>query len=216
LKVIELTHVLTSDLTVYPGTPQPILHQVNTIERDWFRQTSLTLYSHHGTHMDAPAHVLPDGKTLDQFLPHCFFGTAAVVDCSELPANSMLSLTEMLRLQPLVQKAEFVLFHTGWSRYWDSDQYNASYPIFSSEIAQWLADQGKKGVGVDTTSIDRIDSLNNHRILLQKEILVIENLMNLQRTGSQLLQFYALPLHYLASDGAPVRAIAICGEENVR
>lgn len=216
MHVIELTHALTSDLTVYPGTPQPILQQVNSIERDWFRQTALTLYSHHGTHMDAPAHILPDGKTLDQYTPDCFFGSAAVVDCCELPANSILSLAEMQRLQPRVLQAEFVLFHTGWSRYWGSDQYSGPYPTISPEIAQWLAEQGKKGVGVGTTSVDKIDCLINHHILLENGVLVIENLINLQQTGPQLLQFYALPLHYLASDGAPVRAIAICGEEDIR
>ena len=214
MRVVELTHVLTAELTVYPGTPQPVLRQVNTIENDYFRQTALTLYSHHGTHMDAPAHIFLDGKTLDQFSPERFLGSAAVVDCSGLPADSILSLNEMLHLQPLAEQAEFVLLHTGWSRYWGSAQYNQHYPRISPEIAQWLVKQGKKGLGVDTTSIDPIDSLINHRILLEKEILIIENLINLQRLGQQLLQFYALPLHYLASDGAPVRAIAISGEEN--
>ncbi|MCE5195813.1 MAG: cyclase family protein [Negativicutes bacterium] len=206
--------MLTAELTVYPGTPQPLLRQVNTIEDDYFRQTALTLYSHHGTHMDAPAHIFLNGKTLDQFPPERFLGSAAVVDGSRLPADSILSLSEMLDLQPLAEQAEFVLLHTGWSRYWGSAQYNNHYPSISPEIAQWLVQQGKKGFGVDTTSVDRIDSLVNHRILLEKEILIIENLSDLQRLGRQLLRFYALPLHYLASDGAPVRAIAICGEEN--
>jgi kynurenine formamidase len=36
------------------------------MDRHGFREKRLTLYSHTGTHIDAPAHMLPGGKTLDQ------------------------------------------------------------------------------------------------------------------------------------------------------
>lgn len=37
------------------------------MEKDGFRETLLEMYSHTGTHMDAPAHMLPKGRTLDDF-----------------------------------------------------------------------------------------------------------------------------------------------------
>ena len=67
MRVIDLTHTICEDMPVYPGTEPPKLQTANTIERDGFRETLLTMYSHTGTHMDAPAHLYAGRITLDAF-----------------------------------------------------------------------------------------------------------------------------------------------------
>ena len=66
MSILDLTHYLEAGMPVYPGTEPPVLEEANTISRDGFREKKITLYSHTGTHMDAPAHILPGAPTLDE------------------------------------------------------------------------------------------------------------------------------------------------------
>ena len=80
--LIDMTHTITPEIPIYPGTPVPALTPACTLTRDGFRETLLTLSSHTGTHMDAPAHLLQDGRTLDQMPMSQFSGRATVLDVS--------------------------------------------------------------------------------------------------------------------------------------
>ena len=74
MKVIDLTHTITEDMPVYPGTEQPRLTPANSYDKDGFRETLIRMYSHTGTHIDPPAHIFPEGRTLDSFPPEQFLG----------------------------------------------------------------------------------------------------------------------------------------------
>ena len=62
--LIDLTHTITPEMPMYPGSPAPALVPAAALDRDGYRETVLTLASHTGTHMDAPAHMLGDGASL--------------------------------------------------------------------------------------------------------------------------------------------------------
>ena len=66
--IIDLTHKIESGMPVFPGTPEVKISQFSTIEKDDFAEKEIQLATHIGTHMDAPAHMISGGKTLDQFL----------------------------------------------------------------------------------------------------------------------------------------------------
>lgn len=68
MKIIDLTHFISEDMPVYPGTEQPKLKQANTYEKDGFKETLMTMYSHTGTHMDPPNHLLLTEQPLISFL----------------------------------------------------------------------------------------------------------------------------------------------------
>ena len=53
--ILDLTHCISPEMPVYPGTEQPILTTACTIREAGYRETILHMYSHTGTHMDAPA-----------------------------------------------------------------------------------------------------------------------------------------------------------------
>ena len=57
MKVIDLTHMIESTMPVYPGTEPPIFEPANTYEKDGFKETKITMFTHTGTHMDPPAHL---------------------------------------------------------------------------------------------------------------------------------------------------------------
>ena len=84
MNVIELTHTIQGDMPVYPGTEQPVLTTACTIREAGYRETLLHMYSHTGTHMDAPAHMIEGGKTLDTFPAEAFVGPGLALDCRGL------------------------------------------------------------------------------------------------------------------------------------
>ncbi|HRX83336.1 MAG TPA: cyclase family protein, partial [Pirellulaceae bacterium] len=69
-------------LTIDENLPRATVTPAMTIAKDGWNATTLTLYSHCGTHMDAPCHFLEDGRTIDeQSLATCC-GSAKVLDLS--------------------------------------------------------------------------------------------------------------------------------------
>ena len=118
MRCMDLTHLISREMPVYPGTEPPRLQPANTYERDGFQETLLTMYSHTGTHMDPPAHLFAGRTTLDQFPVEQFIGRALVIHCPELREGERVPFSAVERVRPLADQAEFLLFHTGWGRYW--------------------------------------------------------------------------------------------------
>ncbi|MDR1572112.1 MAG: cyclase family protein [Clostridiales Family XIII bacterium] len=212
MKVIDLTHLISEDMPVYPGTEKPLLTPANSYEEDGFKETLMTMFSHTGTHMDPPAHLFADKKTLDAFPVSHFVGRALVVDCRDLEAGERIGMKYLDRDRLNADNAEFLLFNTGWNRFWGQEEYFGDYPFISDEIADYIIRTRKKGIGVDAIGIDPIadENLSIHRKLFSAaDIVVIENLVNLELCGRSMFTFVCLPLNWESADGSPVRAVAL-------
>ena len=85
--IIDLTHTITPEMPMYPGSAAPSIKPTGSLTRDGFRETQLTIASHTGTHMDAPSHMLPRGSTLEVLPASQFCGRAVVLDVSDLPRH---------------------------------------------------------------------------------------------------------------------------------
>lgn len=210
MKIIDLTHTICSDMPVFPGTEQPVFRNANTLENDGFREAEITMYSHTGTHIDAPAHMLKDGKTLDELEVDHFVGKAIILDFSTSEINT-IDIEDLKRYEEDIKNVEFVILKTGWNKYWGKDKYYKDFPSLSEESAKWLTRFNLKGVGIDAISIDNIDSteFKIHKILLEKNILIIENLVNLDDIKDKYFTLSILPLKNKDADGSSVRAIAM-------
>ena len=206
MKIYDLTHTIRNDMPVYPGTEQPRLTTACTIEETGYRETLLHMYSHTGTHMDAPAHMLPDGATLDSYAPEKLAGAAVVVDCRGQKAITL----------PLLQRydlsgVDFVLFCTGWDRKWGTPAYYEDFPCLTAEAAAYLAALPLKGVGEDSISLDPCDSTDfpNHITLMRAGFINTENLTGLDALLGRRFTFVTLPLKFENADGCSCRAIAM-------
>ena len=93
MKIIDLTHFISEDMPVYPGTEQPKLKQANTYEKDGFKETLMTMYSHTGTHMDPPNHLFADRTTLDKFPVSQFVGKALISDGIKDGGRKIITVT---------------------------------------------------------------------------------------------------------------------------
>lgn len=208
-RVVDCTHIIKTNMPVFPGTEGPVLDPVCTMEEMGFREKKWTMYSHTGTHMDAPAHMLAEGKTLDQLPIETFMGRGFVLDVRECTEKE-IPVSRIQSIGNLLPDIDFLLIQTGWEAYWGKDAYFKDFPALSEEAAEYLMQFELKGIGVDAISIDLMETraFPIHGILMKHGLVVIENLKNLSLLEGA-FDFQALPLNVVDADGSPVRAIAI-------
>lgn len=210
-KVTDLTHQIYPEMPVYPGTELPSFEKVNTLEEHGFIETRITITSHTGTHVDAPAHMINNGCTLDNIPIENFIGDAIILDFS----NQNLQQIEVSDLKKfetmIINNVNFIIIKTGWSEYWGTSKYYDGFPYLSDESAAWLTKFGLKGIGIDAISIDSMHSttFSIHKIFMKKNMLIIENLTNLNLIDSDKFLFTVMPLKTKSADGSPARAAAI-------
>ena len=212
MKIIDLTHVISKDMPVYPGTEKPKFSPANTYEKDGFKETLLTMFSHTGTHMDPPAHLFSSGLSLDKMPVESFIGSALVIDCKGLKEGDSVPLERVLAYGDKAKDAEFLLFNFGWDKYWGTQKYYGEYPILSDQVVDYIIAKNKKGVGLDVIGIDPIKDQNltiHKKLFNNNSIVVIENLTKLDLVGKELFTLFALPLRYENADGSPIRAVAV-------
>ena len=211
MRVIDLTHTIESGMPVYPGTEPPILEPANTYDRDGFRETKLSMYSHTGTHMDPPAHLFRDRTTLDAFPPEQFIGKALVIDCTSLKEGEPITMDHLSRYGTKAETADFLLFYLGWDARWGSEAYFGDYPCIDDSVLEYILEGSYKGIGFDVIGLDPIadGNLTRHKKLFQtRDIINIENLCNLGLCGNDLFWFSCFPLKIRDCDGSPSRAVA--------
>ena len=207
MTVIDLTHPVAPGMPVYPGTAPPSIKRANTLERDGFLEHRIGIHTHTGTHMDAPAHILPGGATLDSYPAERFMGPAFMIEALDGPP----AIASLRAHEDEIRKSDFLIMRTGWGEKWGSDGYFSGFPVLDVDAADWLCGMKLKGFGVDAISVDPVgdSSLPVHHVLLESGILIIENLANLVMLTSPRLVFACLPLRISGADGAPARAVAI-------
>mgnify|MGYP003592190887 CR=1 FL=1 len=211
-KIVDLTRTVCASMPMFPGSEKPKLAAIASCSKDGFSETLLTLSSHTGTHMDAPAHVFAGRATLDALPAAMFTGRALVIDCSDLKEGSRVTMEQVARKGHLAEKADFLLFRTGWDKRWGKKSYFGDYPCIDEEVADFVSASRKKGLGVDVMGVDPISDENltiHKRLFRERDLVVIENLCNLDEIDVGLVTICALPLKFKNSDGAPARVIAI-------
>jgi len=210
MQIIDLSHDIYSDMPIYPKDESPSFEKVATIAKEGYRETEITLYSHTGTHIDAPGHMLKYGPYLDNLKLDHFFGKAIILNFNHYPPL-LIDLDRVKKYQESIEKTDFVILKTNWSQYWGKNKYYKNYPYLSLEAAKFLSNFSLKGIGIDAISIDKSDSIDFpvHKILLSKNMIIIENLKNLDAVKNEFFMLSVLPLKIKNADGSPVRAVAI-------
>ena len=206
--LIDMTHTITPDIPVYPGDPAPVLTKAATLTKDGCRTAALSLCSHTGTHMDAPSHLLPEGRSLDQMPMSQFSGRATVLDVSG--EGAVITESFLQANYDAIYCADYILFYTGWEDRWGTDAYlEDTFPVPDEAAARYLVSRGLKGVGTDALSLDRLSGPHPvHTALLKSGAVILESLCLKKVRGRKDFLFFALPLKFQDADGAPIRSFA--------
>jgi kynurenine formamidase len=202
-KLIDLTHTFTSDMPVFPGDPPAHLKQTVFIEKDGNNDHTLTTAMHVGTHMDAPLHMLADGKTIDALELEQFFGNGILIDArgkKEISADLLEGLS--------IKEDSIILIFTGFGDKFREENYFINYPEITEDFVQKMIALKVKMVGMDISSPEHNPPWKIHKQLLSNNILILENLTNLEQLlDVENFEMIALPAK-LKSDASPVRVIA--------
>jgi kynurenine formamidase len=202
MKYIDLTHTFKHGMPVYPGDDNPeLIETADDYEGGKIVHFQLKTSMHVGTHMDAPLHMLQNGKRLSEYPVSHFFGTGHLID-----ARGKSIDVDLLKNKQ-ISRGDIVLIMTGFSSKFGTSEYYESYPEISEVFASKMVELGVSIVGMDTPSPDR-SPFAIHKILLASDVLIIENLTNLESIlGHAQFTVVALPAKFDA-EGAPVRVVA--------
>lgn len=210
MKIIDLSHKITQDMPLYPGTGELFKIEDSDIYREaGVNVLQLSLNGHIGTHLDSPRHLFPDGKDLTEIDISKFYGRGVVIECSEFIKNNEISSKALSQIDNL-NLYKYVLLCTNWSKKWGRNEYFENFPVISEDLARTISESEIIGLGVDVSSVDPVDAdLINHRILLGSEKIIIENMTNLGKLVNKNFTLSCFPLNIEGGDGSPIRAAAV-------
>jgi kynurenine formamidase len=215
VRVVDLSHPVTSETQVYPGDPVPHLEQHSTIARDGFNLMSVSMGSQSGTHVDAPFHFDDSGKRIDELALPLFIGPAVVIDCGQLNSRQEITIESLGDQLAEIEPGDIVLFKTGWSRFYGTDEY-FNNPYLNADLVKHLLGLGVLTFGLDAINIDETPDETHggvgfpaHHLIAKAGGVICENLTNLEAIDFDRPIVSLLPMKFVGIDGAPVRAVAI-------
>ncbi len=201
--VYDVTVPLAPGLPVYPGDPPFEIEPVQRLGSAPFSLSRMSLATHTGTHVDAPAHFLPGGATIDSLPLEILIGKARVV---EILARERIERTD---LEPQDLRDDLrILLKTRMSGQMLKPGFQEDHLYLSGDAAAYLAQAGLKLVGFDYLSVDRYGAPDYpaHHALLEAGVVIVEAL-DLSEVEPGEYDMTCLPLRVAGGDGAPARVI---------
>lgn len=186
MKLFDITKELFST-PPFEGDPEPRLSYIKQMRYgDEYNLSFIALSPHNSTHADAPKHFLNNGKTIEKAPLHKFIGKARVVE-----AAGELGREEM---KELLQPSDERLLIKGDA-------------TITKEGAKVIVNSGLLLIGVAGASVaNSADTVATHRILLQSEVAILENLY-LDEIVPDCYFLMAQPLKWAGVEASPVRAV---------
>lgn len=145
-EIIDITKHIRHGMDVYPGDPEVVVEEKNSISQDGFSLRKLSLSTHSGTHMDFPSHFIENGKTADDFELERFFGETAVVSSFQ---------------DPIPYGVKNILSKEGY---------------LTEDRARMFLKNGVQLIGTVHESIEQDYPYPLHKLLLESDIIILENL----------------------------------------
>lgn len=224
-RVIDLTHRVESGIPTYFLDEKQRFKRTNltSVQKDGFASGMFCIPEHYGTHVDAPAHIVEKGDTIDALKAENLILPAVVIDVrKECAANAdyMLTKEKIVECEKAgkIPAGSAILLMTGWSsRYSDPKRYrNADsrgklhFPGYSPDSVRFLTNDRKvKALGIDTLSVDTGTSLTfaAHSRGLSAGIFFMENLDNLDKLPARGAMVFCGALPIKDGSGSPARVL---------
>ena len=179
---------------VWPGDPAPAREVLADIGKgDTINLTAFSMCAHNGTHLDAPAHFIKEGKTVTELNPAAYLG-----DCYLTHHEGDVTAADARRV---LAKASAV---------------NANQRILiggkatvTEAAAHVFAEAGILLIGNESQTVGPENApMAVHLILLGADIVLLEGLV-LSHVPAGKYFLTAAPIHLGGCEGAPCRAMLV-------
>ena len=210
MKIIDLTQEINESTQVFPGSANLKVLQWSNYDLHGYDSEMIFTSTHIGTHIDAPIHFNPSGKSVEKIS----LKKIVILDNTKVlkitkDDDEKIEVNELKKYD--IKMDDTILIHTCWSSNRFKDKYFKKNPGLSNPAAEYLADLKINLIGIDTPNIDPgfDKKFKSHKIFSDKNIPIIENLINLDKIDKDDFIFIALTLKLKNCSGSPIRAIAL-------
>lgn len=206
-RIVDLTHVL------HPYKEQYTLEVAQKGDRQGPEgdiMKTVYMWSHVGTHVEAPLHFLAEGGDTASLTIEQLMGPAIVLDFRAKGVNEPITLDDM-KAAGDIQVGDRVITMTGRHTQYRTPQSH-DRPYIAEEAVRWLVEDRKINcLGTDSSGFEvrGVDHHPNHRLAMNAGLPIIECLTNLVELRQQRIFLIALAWPVVGLDACPVRAIAI-------
>ncbi len=218
VRYIELNHALANGMEAYPGLGNIEIgahldherSRPNYDDRAEFYIGKISMVTNAGTYIDSPFHRHRDGADLSRIPLEKVARLDGIVLDWEDSVGGPNDRSLHFNVDQSELKGRAVLIRTGLDKFWGEKKYIEEVPHISLELVDLLISAKAALVGVDFLNVDDTEDKSRpvHTRLLEKEILIVENMRNLGSLPKDGFRFSAVPLRIVRGASFPVRAFA--------
>ena len=205
LAIFDISMEISEDMAVYKNRKEkrPKISVTRTL-KEGANESKIDIELHTGTHVDAPFHVLENGKKINELNLDKFMGKAIVIDFTKI--KNAITEDSFKKTKIKIQKNAIVLLKTK-NRL--SKDFDFNFTYLEKTGAEYLAAKEIKAVGIDSLGIERSQPNHlTHKILAKNNIPIFEGL-DLGKVRQGRYFFHGLPLKIRKGDASPVRAVLV-------
>ncbi len=203
MRIYDISWPISQATTEYKNKGTIQLAATKGFEKDRVRDSTITMGTHTGTHVDAPSHFLKDGKAIDMISLDSLMGKAQVIDL--MTVHDSISANDLKRY--VINEGEIIVLRTPNSALGITDEFHRDFIYLDASGARYLAEKKVKAVAIDYLGIERDDPEHTtHTTLMKADIAIIEG-VRLYHVPAGHYFMICLPLAIIGLEAAPARAI---------
>jgi kynurenine formamidase len=238
-RIVDLSMPVHMDMLTFPRVPPPAITVYETHEQfatrigaaeygvDSLTASYLVVVNDHvGTHCDATKHIVPTAGGAETIPLEWCISDGVVLDFTDREPGYRITVQDIenafAKIGYTPKDRDIVLIHTGAGAYNTEERYRTDHPGMTAEATLWLIEHGVRMMGCDAITFDppvwamfeTKHFWEAHRVMWDEEYWHLENLMNLEQIGRPHgFQLCVLPIKWMGTTAAPVRAVAIIDED---
>jgi len=236
-RLVDLSMPVHNDMVTFPRVVRPSMVMYEDWRQfaigigaathgvDWLTASYLIVIGDHiGTHIDSLRHLRDDSPGPEGIPIEYCYGDGVCLDFRHLEKGAGITVDDMKaalsKIKYTLKPLDIVLIHTGAGAIQDSQAYLTDQVGMTAESTHWMLDQGVKVAGIDAVTFDppvwamfeRKQFWEAHRVMLEREYYHLENMTNLDKLPGHGFTLSVLPIKWVNTTAAPVRAVAIIEE----